>query len=145
MFTEPLASWRKVSVRERKTSVDWAHEVKHPPDEECPKARKVILVCDNLNTNKPASLYETFGPEEARRLLHRPEIHYTRKHASWLNIAECELSVFTKQCPDRRIADIGMLRQHATAWYLQRNARQKIRPPAIHHTRRPHKTQTTIP
>lgn len=125
MFTEPLASWRKVSVRERKTSVDWAHEIKRLLDEEYPKARKVVLVCDNLNTHKPASLYEAFEPEEARRLLQRLEIHYTPKHGSWLNVAECELSVFTRQCLDRRIADIDFLRQHATAWYRQRNARQK--------------------
>jgi len=125
MFTEPLASWRKVSVRERKTSVDWAHEIKHLLDDEYPKARKVVLVCDNLNTHKPASLYEAFEPEEARRLLQRLEIHYTPKHGSWLNVAECELSVFTRQCLDRRIADIDFLRQHATAWCRQRNARQK--------------------
>jgi hypothetical protein len=125
MFTEPLASWRKVSVRERKTSVDWAHEIEHLLDEEYPSVRKVVLVCDNLNTHKPASLYEAFEPEEAHRLLQRLEIHYTPKHGSWLNIAECELSAFTKQCLDRRIADIGILRQHATAWYHQRNAGQK--------------------
>jgi hypothetical protein len=150
MFTEPLASWRKVSVRERKTSVDGAHEIKHLLDEEYPTVRKlvrlggVVLVCDNLNTHKPAqgrqacprqtslpkadkpaSLYEAFEPEEAHRLLQRLEIHYTPKHGSRLNIAECEFSAFTRQCLDRRIADIGILRQHATAGYHQRNAGQK--------------------
>ena len=125
MFTEPLGTWRKVTVRERKTAVDWAHEMKTLLDEDYPDADKVVLVCDNLNTHKSASFYEAFKPAEARRLIERLEIHYTPKHGSWLDVAEIELSVFTKQCLDRRIPDIETLREEATAWYRQRNAGQK--------------------
>jgi hypothetical protein len=125
MFTEPLAGWRKVNVRERKTSIDWAYEIKELLDEDYPEVEKVILVCDNLNTHTIASLYEAFEPEEARRLAERLEIHYTPKHGSWLNVAEIELSVFTKQCLDRRIPDMATLQQEAKAWYRKRNANQK--------------------
>jgi len=125
MFTEPLAGWRKVNVRERKTSIDWAYEIRDLLDEDYPEVEKVILVCDNLNTHTIASLYEAFEPEEARRLAERLEIHYTPKHGSWLNVAEIELSVFTKQCLDRRIPDMSTLQQEAKAWYRKRNANQK--------------------
>lgn len=125
MFTEPLGGWRKVSVRQRRTSVDWAHEIKQLLDGDYPKAEKIILVCDNLNTHKIASLYEAFEPQEARRLAQRLEIHYTPKHGSWLNIAEIELSVLTKQCLDRRIPDIEQLRKQIKTWVKDRNARQK--------------------
>ena len=93
IFTEPLAGWRKVNVRRRRTSVDWAQEIKQLLDEDYPEVEKIILVCDNLNTHKIASLYEAFSPAEARRLATRLEIHHTPKHGSWLNIAEIELSV----------------------------------------------------
>lgn len=125
MFTEPLGGWRKVTVRQRKTAVDWAQEMKTLLDEDYPAAEKVVLVCDNLNTHKSASFYEAFPPAEARRLIERLEIHYTPKHGSWLDVAEIELSVFTKQCLDRRIPDIETLREEANAWYCQRNAGQK--------------------
>lgn len=125
MFTEPLGGWRKVNVRERRTSVDWAQEIKELLDKDYPHARKVILVCDNLNTHKMASLYKAFEPQEARRLAQRLEIHYTPKHGSWLNIAEIELSVFTKQCLKRRIPEIQILRDESKAWYQKRNAQQK--------------------
>lgn len=125
MFTEPLGGWRKVNVRERKTAVDWAQEMKELMDRDYPKAEKVVLICDNLNTHKTASFYEAFEPEEARRLIERLEIHYTPKHGSWLDIAEIELSVFTKQCLDRRIPDVDTLRKEAKAWYCERNAGQK--------------------
>ena len=125
MFTEPLGGWRKVNVRERKTAVDWAQEMKEMLDRDYPQAEKVVLVCDNLNTHKTASFYEAFGPEEARRLIERLEIHYTPKHGSWLDVAEIELSVFTKQCLDRRIPDIDTLRKEARSWYSERNAGQK--------------------
>ena len=87
---------------------------------------KVVLVCDNLNTHKAGSLYEVFPPEEARRLLERLEIHYTPKHGSWLNIAESELSVFTKQCLDRRLPDIETLRLESKAWHTERNGRRRM-------------------
>lgn len=125
MFTEPLGEWRKVNVRERKTAVDWAQEMKTLLDQDYPAAEKVVLVCDNLNTHKTASFYEAFKPEEARRLIERLEIHYTPKHGSWLDVAEIELSVFTQQCLDRRISDIDTLRKEANAWYAERNAGQK--------------------
>jgi hypothetical protein len=125
MFTEVLGGWRKVNVRERRTSIDWAMEVRELLDRDYPMVEKVVFVCDNLNTHKVASLYEAFEPEEARRLARRLEIHYTPKHGSWLNVAELELSVFTKQCLDRRIPSISELRTEAQAWYLQRNASQK--------------------
>jgi hypothetical protein len=126
MFTEPLGSWRKVSVRQTKTMIDWAQEIQLLLDVNYPDAQKIILVCDNLNTHKVASLYETFEPREARRLVERLEMHYTPKHGSWLNVAEIELSVLTKQCLDRRIPDMATLQQEAKAWYRKRNANQKV-------------------
>lgn len=126
LFTEPLAGWRRVSVRERRTAVDWAEEIRRLLEEDYPEAEKVILVCDQLNTHKIASLYQAFEPEGARSLAKRLEIHYTPKHGSWLNIAEIELAALTKQCLDRRIPDIDTLEQEAQAWYSQRNASQKL-------------------
>jgi hypothetical protein len=125
MFAEPLGNWRKVNIRERKTKLDWAYEIKELLDVDYPQAKKIVLVMDNLNTHKPSSLYEAFVPEEARRLLSRLEIHYTPKHGSWLNIAEIELSIFTKQCLGRRIPDIEFLKKEALSWYLQRNSNKK--------------------
>lgn len=125
MFTEPLAGWRKVNVRERKTKLDWAYEVKELLDVNYPRAKKVVLVCDNLNTHKPASLYEAFEPTEARRLVKRLEIHFTPRHGSWLNIAEIELSVFTRQCLKRRMPNIKTLQAEAKNWYRRRNKNQK--------------------
>jgi hypothetical protein len=125
MFTEPLGQWRKVSVRERRTRVDWADEIKNLLDVDYAHVAKVRLVCDNLNTHKIASLYEAFEPQEARRLARRLEIHYTPKHGSWLNMAEIELSVFTKQCLNRRIPEVSLVRDEAKAWYRKRNIQQK--------------------
>ena len=125
MFTEPLADWRKVNVRERKTKVDWAEETRELLDVDFPEAEKVILVCDNLNTHGISSLYEAFPPEEARRLVERLEIHFTPKHGSWLNIAEIELSILTKQCLDRRIPDLDTLKKETESWGRKRNAQQK--------------------
>lgn len=126
MFTEPLGRWRKVSVRERRTSVDWAQEIKELLDRDYPEAEKIRLVVDNLNTHKVASLYEAFEPAEARRLAKRLEIHYTPKHGSWLNIAEIELSVLTSQCLNNRyIPDIQALAKETKAWEKHRNRKQK--------------------
>jgi DDE superfamily endonuclease len=124
MITEPLRGWRKVNVRETKTAVDLAQEIRELLDVDYPDAEKVVLVWDNLNTHAPASLYKAFEPAEARRLLDRLEIHYTPKHGSWLDVAEIELSVFTKQCLTRRISDIKILRREAKAWADARNAAQ---------------------
>ena len=124
LFTEPLTGWRTVDVCEQRTGVDWAHQVKHLLDEHYPAADKVRLVCDNLNTHKVASLYEAFEPAEARRLARRLELHHTPKHGSWLNIAEIELSVLSKQCLDRRMADLETVRSETKAWEHERNAKQ---------------------
>jgi len=125
LFTEPLGGWRKVNVRERRTRRDWAQEIRGLLDVDYPDAQRVVLVCDNLNTHTPGSLYEAFEPAEARRLAERLEIHYTPKHGSWLNIAEIELSVFTRQCLDRRIPDVSALRSETMHWYIRRNTDQK--------------------
>ncbi len=125
MMTEPLAGWRKVNVRDTRTAIDLAQEVKELLDVDYPDAEKVVLVWDNLNTHVPASLYKAFEPAEARRLLDRLEIHYTPKHGSWLNIAEIELRVFTQQCLGRRIPNIEMLRSEANAWGQHRNTAQR--------------------
>ena len=123
--TEPLAGWRKVSVRKRRTRQDWAQEIKDLLEVDYPEAEKVCLVCDNLNTHKLGSLYETFPPEEARRLARRLEIHYTPKHGSWLNMAEIELSALGRQCLNRRMADIQTLEKEGRAWGKKRNQQQK--------------------
>ena len=125
MFTEPLSGWRKTVVSERRTAVDWATEIQHLLDNDYPDSDKVILVCDQLNTHKFASLYQAFEPSTARSLVERLEIHHTPKHGSWLNIAENELSAMTRQCLDRRIRDRETLEQETTAWYTQRNHSQK--------------------
>lgn len=124
LFTQPLGGWRKINVRETKTKIDWATEVKELLTVDFPRAKKVILICDNLNTHKLGSLYEAFPPEEARQLIERLEIHYTPKHGSWLNVAECELSIFTRQCLDRRLPDHTALQAEARAWAQSRNDRQ---------------------
>ena len=125
LFVEPLGGWRHVNVRERKTGVDWAHEIKELLEVHYPQAPFVRLICDNLNTHKTASLYEAFEPKQARLLAKRLEIHYTPKHGSWLNIAEIELSALSRQCLDRRIPEIHTLRQETQTWGRTRNEKQK--------------------
>ena len=125
LFTEALSGWRRVSVRERRTAVDWAEEVKVVFEEIYPEAQRVILVCDNLNTHTFASLYKAFPAAQARGLCSRLELVYTPKHGSWLNIAEIELSVLTRQCLSRRIPDLETLRSETQAWQTQRNAEAK--------------------
>jgi hypothetical protein len=127
MRFEPLAGRRRVKVTEQRTKVDFAHAIRDMVDEDYPDAEVIVLVMDNLNTHKPASLYEAFEPAEARRLIEKLEIHYTPKHGSWLNMAETELSVMTKQCLDRRIPDVTVLRREIAAWERHRNkARSKL-------------------
>lgn len=121
VFNEPLAGWRHVSVREQRTATDWAEEVKQMVDM-YPQAEKIILVMDNLNTHTCASLYKKFNPVEARRIAKRLEIHYTPKHGSWLDMAEIELNVMTRQCLNRRIPTIEKLREELAAWESERNA-----------------------
>jgi len=123
MFFEALAGRRKVEVTEGKTRLDWAWQIKDLLDVQYPEAEKVHLVMDNLNTHDGASLYEAFAPEEARRLLGRLEFHYTPKHGSWLNIAEIELSILSRQCLNRRIPDAATLMSEIDAWQSDRNNR----------------------
>jgi len=123
-FVEPLGGRHHVSVREHRTALDWAEEIKYLVDEMYPDAEKIILVMDNLNTHKPASLYKKYKPEEARRIIKKLEIHYTPKHGSWLDIAEIELNVMTRQCLSRRIADIDCLRKELSAWEAEKNDKQ---------------------
>jgi hypothetical protein len=123
MEVEPLAGKRHVNITEHRTRKDWAQQIKEMLDKRYPDAIKVRLVMDNLNTHNIASLYETFAPQEARRLAERLEIFYTPKHGSWLNMAEIELSVLKGQCLNRRIADMSAVQKEVTAWEINRNNR----------------------
>jgi hypothetical protein len=121
MMFEPLSGRRHVEVTARRTALDYAEVVRELVDVHYPCAEKIVLVHDNLNTHKPASLYEAFPPEEAQRLLSRLEIHYTPKHGSWLNMAETELGILSRQCLDRRIEDREKLTTEIAAWETDRN------------------------
>jgi hypothetical protein len=121
MEVEPLAGKRHVVVTERRTRKDWAQQIQQMLDDRYPDAIKVCLVMDNLNTHSIASLYESFEPQEARRLAKRLDIHYTPKHGSWLNMAEIELSALKGQCLNRRIADMVTMQTEVAAWEKNRN------------------------
>ena len=121
MLFAPLEGWRHVEVTERRTAIDYANILRDLSDIHFPKAEKIVLVQDNLNTHKPASLYEAFEPAEARRIIERFEWHYTPKHGSWLNLAESELAVLSGQCLDRRIPDAATLGTEVDAWRTRRN------------------------
>ena len=121
MICEPKSGWRHVAVTERRTAVDFAHQMRWLVDEAYPDAEVVRLVLDNLNTHQLGSLYEAFEPCEARRIAERLEMHYTPKHGSWLNMAEIEIGVMARQCLDRRIPNRSVLRREAAAWQAQRN------------------------
>jgi hypothetical protein len=121
MMFAPLEGWRHVKVTDRRTAVDYALVLKELSDTHFPQVSKIVLVQDNLNTHKPASLYEAFPAAEARRLVERFEWHYTPKHGSWLDMAESELSVLSCQCLDQRIPDKDTLTTHVDAWQNQRN------------------------
>jgi hypothetical protein len=121
MMFAPLEGWRHVKVTERHTAIDYAHVLKELSDLHFPDATKIVLVQDNLNTHKPASLYEAFPAAEARRLTERFEWNYTPKHGSWLDMAESELGVLTSQCLDRRIGDQKTLACQVSAWQDHRN------------------------
>jgi hypothetical protein len=123
MMFAPLEGWRHVKVTDRHTAVDYAQVLKDLSDTHYPNVSKIVLVQDNLNTHKPASLYEAFPAEEARRLVERFEWHYTPKHGSWLDMAESELSVLSTQCLDRRIANQQTLTEEVAAWEDSRNNR----------------------
>jgi hypothetical protein len=126
MFAEPLAGWREVAVRERKTKVDWAIEMASLLEGRYADCEKVLVVCDNLNTHTKGAFYEVFEPARARSLVRRIEFHYTPKHGSWLNIAENELSSMTRQCVQgRRIGDIETLHEETAAWATDVNDTQR--------------------
>jgi hypothetical protein len=125
LFVEPLKGWRHVSVTARRTKIDFAHQMKELVDVHYPSARKITLVMDNLNTHRMSCLYEAFVPEEARRIMEKIEVVHTPKHGSWLNMAECELSVLEKQCLGERIGDEATLRAHLSVWNDDRNTRSK--------------------
>ena len=125
IFTEPLVGWRHVQATEHRTKIDWALQIRELLDIHYPAAERIRLVMDNLNTHTISSLYEAFPPKEALRLAKRLEIHYTPKHGSWLNIAEIELSVMTKQCLGRRIPDLSFLNEQLSYWENSRNSSQK--------------------
>jgi hypothetical protein len=122
MLFEPLRGWRHAAVTQRRTNRDFARMVQELVEVWYAAAERVVLVLDNLSTHTPAALYETFPPEQARRLVERLEIHYTPKHGSWLNMAELELSILARQCLDRRIPDLEALRREVAAWERNRNA-----------------------
>jgi hypothetical protein len=124
LFTEPLKGWRAAHVRERRRAVDFAAEIAWLLEEAYPDAPLVVLVCDNLNTHTEASLYEAFEPRRARALATRLDIRHTPKHGSWLNVAECELSVMTRQALSGRIGTLARLRRQVSAWEQDRNSRQ---------------------
>lgn len=124
LAVEPLAGFRRVWVHERRTLLDFAHVLRELADVVYPQAETVVLVVDNLNIHSPACLYERFEPAEARRIAEKFEWHYTPEHASWLNIAECELSVLKRQCLNSRLPDIAAARKKAVAWQDRRNQRQ---------------------
>lgn len=121
LWTEPLAGRRRVKVTRRRCSIDFADVLREIADE-YPQAAKIILVVDNLNIHGPACLYERFAPEQARQLAMRFEFHYTPKHGSWLNIAECELAVLARQCTNRRIAAFETLEHETAQWQAERNS-----------------------
>lgn len=124
-FVEPLGGRHHTSVHEHRTAFDWAEEIRYLVDIMYPDAEKIILVMDNFNTHKPASLYKKYPPEEARRIIRKLEIHYTPKHGSWPDIAEIELNILTRQCLSRRIGTLETLRSEIAAWETERNLNQE--------------------
>lgn len=123
LFCEPLRGWRQVTVTDHRTKRDWAEQIEHLVDVAYPKAERIVLVLDNLNTHTPAALYERFPPAKARRLVGKLEIHHTPKHGSWLNMAEIELSVLSRQCLNRRVPDRALLEAEVAASVVARNAK----------------------
>jgi transposase len=122
MFFEPLQGKRFVEVTDQRTAVDWAYQIRDLVDIHYPHAERITLVMDNLNTHTGASLYKAFEPKEARRIIEKLDIHYTPKHGSWLNMAEIELSILSRQCLDRRIPDQETLKREISIWQKKRNS-----------------------
>jgi hypothetical protein len=124
IIVEPLAGWREVTVTERRTIPDFAAQMKYLCEDLYPNATTIRVVLDNLNTHTLGSLFSTFAPDEAWQLAKRLEFHYSPKHASWLNMAECELSVLSRQCLNRRLATRPQMASEVAAWVASRNAQQ---------------------
>jgi DDE superfamily endonuclease len=122
LTSAPLLGWRQITITERRTASDFAHAIRDLVDNHCAEAEGIVLVLDNLNIHRPASLYQTFPPAEAWRLLQKLEWHYTPTHGSWLNMAELEWSVLARQCLARRIPDAATLEEEVAAWVAARNA-----------------------
>lgn len=125
MIVEPLGGRRYVAVTTRRTKVDFAEQMKQLVDVHYPQAERITVVMDNLNTHRMSSLYEAFPPDEARRLIDKIEVVHTPKHGSWLNMAECELSVLEKQALAGRVPDEDALREQVETWQMDRNQRFK--------------------
>ena len=125
LLVEPLRGWRQVDVTTRRTKLDFAKQMKELVDVHYPDAMKITRVMDNLNTHRLSCLYEVFVPTEARRLVEKIEVVHTPKHGSWLNMAECELSVLEKQCLGDRVPDEATLRTRIQVWNGHRNRRSK--------------------
>jgi transposase len=123
---EPLVGKRRTKLTDQRTKKDWAHFIKELVDVDYPNTQKIVLVMDNLNTHNGSSLYETFDPAEAKRILDKLEIHYTPKHGSWLNMAEIELSHLSRQCLDRRIPDKETITSEVKAWTDTRNKEKSV-------------------
>jgi hypothetical protein len=124
MLCNPIEGWRTVEVTKQRTAIDYAHLLKKLVDDYYPEAYLITVVQDNLNTHTPASLYKVFSPAEARRIMNRLEFCYTPKHGSWLNMAEIELSVLSRQCLNRRIPDLTTLKEEVAAWCDERNRKE---------------------
>lgn len=122
MFVAPLEGWRHVKVTDRKANADFAQCMRDLVDRHYPQAEVIRVVLDNLSTHRPGALYQTFPPEEARRILRKLAFHYTPRHGSWLNMAEIEIGILNRQCLDRRIGDRPTLENEVAAWQVARNA-----------------------
>ena len=144
MIFAPLLGFRHVEVTDRRTSIDFAHICRDLVDIHFPDAEKITLVCDNLNTHKPTSLYKAFASDEARRIAEKLQFHYTPKHGSWLNIAEIEFSVLSRQCLSRRIPDQDTLKREVQAWQNRRNQQRATVKMAVYYQRCAYQTQTTL-
>ena len=144
LVCEPLRGWRQVMVSDRRTRIDWAHCIRELVDVHYPDAERIVLVLDNLNTHTPASLYEAFPPAEAKRLADKLELHYTPKHGSWLNMAEIELGVLARQCLDRRLPTARPWSGRSPPGRPRATGRPR-RQLALHHRRRPHQAQASLP
>ena len=121
LMVQPLTGWRHVSVTEQRTKQDFAHQMQALVDIHFPHSTQISVVLDNLNTHTPTSLYETFPPAEAKRILDKLDFRFTPKHGSWLNMAEIEFSILHKQCLDRRLDSMAVVQAEIAAWVAARN------------------------